>query len=122
MNAWLDDLISFEEKMIDVKSLKRDSIERSAAGLDGVISIDLGSRDREIIQRGILRGVSIEQLRDRISVLRSLMDGQTHKLRRADGQVFENVRLDMFEADEVKHCGAGVWCEFEVRYTQLRDR
>lgn len=122
MNAWLDDLISFEEKMIEVKSFKRDSIERTTAGLDGVVSVDLGSRSREIVQRGILRAVSIEKLRSIMSEIRSLMNGGVHKLRSGDGKLFEDVRLDGFEADEIKHCGAGVWCEFEVRYTQLRDR
>ena len=122
MNAWLDDLIEFEENFFRAKTWGRDSIERGVAGLDGKISIDLGMRGRAIVQRGVLRGCSAEQLSRRVQEIYSLMDGSEHRLVRGESDVFDNLRIDWFEAGELRVGGASVWCEFEVRYTQLRDR
>ena len=121
MNARLDDLVEFEENYFRAKTWKRDSVDRGVAGLDGKISIDLGMRGREVVQRGILRGCSAEQLSRRVQEIYSLMDGSEHGLVRGDGEIFDNLRVDWFEAGELRVGGAGVWCEFEMRYTQLRE-
>lgn len=65
MRATLDNVIAIEDSSVEVGSWSRDSIERSVGGLDGVLSIDLGMRGREIVQRGCLRAVSGAGLSDR---------------------------------------------------------
>jgi len=48
----------FDTQDLEIRafSCKRAFIERAAAGLDGVLSIDLGERGREVRQSGVLRG------------------------------------------------------------------
>lgn len=43
---------------IEKESLRKGSIEKAVPGLDGVISIDMGSRSRKIRQSGTLRASS----------------------------------------------------------------
>ena len=54
------------------------------AGLDGVLSIDLGRRGRKIVQRGRLRAASKEQLRKRVDEILEFLDGKVHKLETED--------------------------------------
>jgi len=121
MNTTLDGQGLFDEEglKIEVGSFVRDSIERTAAGLDGVLSIDLGRRSRKIKQRGVLRAQSRAKLNERISAISGYMDGDTHTLRTNNGESIGNLRMDSFKVTEERASGSGLCCDYEIIYTQL---
>jgi len=119
MRANLDGIVEFDAGHITVSGWERDTIDRTAAGVDGVVSIDLGSRSRIIVQKGILRAVSKKTLDKKIEQIRSLADGQTHTLIHGDDQ-FDNVRIDEVTTGEKSYSGRGLNCAYEIHYIQLR--
>ena len=120
MAAMLDSTIKFEQLGLEVGSRARDSIERSAAGVDGALSIDLGMRERKIVVKGLLRAVSIELLLARENSMAELIDGNMHIFESANGVKFENLRIDSFEVTRQDYSGGGVCSEFTMQVTQLR--
>ena len=120
MAAVLDSTIRFEQLGLEVGSRVRDSIKRSISGVDGVLSIDLGMREREITVKGLLRAVSVELLFAREDAIAELIDGQMHILESANGTEFRNLRIDSFEVTQQDYSGGGVCSEFTIRFTQLR--
>lgn len=106
---------------VEVKagSAARAAVERAAAGLDGVVSIDMGLRGRQIRQTGEIRAASRADLERRLVAGAAFMDGKTHKLETDDSE-YENVRMDSFEPGEVRSSGGGVVAGYEIVYTQLR--
>ncbi len=120
MRATIDSTIEFDQLELKVESWRRDKTERNIAGLDGVLSIDKGGRGREVFQKGVLRAVSDDGLYNKLKSISALMDGRSHSLVLSDGRVFDNLRVDMFEAGEKCFSGMDVWCEFSILYTQLR--
>jgi len=124
MKATLDGQIVFEdaELKVQAKSWRRDSIERTIAGLNGVLSIDLGLRSRKINQTGTLRAVNKSALSEKISEINAYMDGGSYTLAIVGGEQFENLRLDCFEVGEKQFSGGDVCCKYEITYTQLRSQ
>lgn len=121
MKATLDRTIEFEQTELVVGSWRRDMIERGAAGIDGVVSIDLGKRTREIVQKGLMRAGSRAVLRIKVDYIRAMADGACHTMETADGQRFENMWIDSVKVSSTEYSGSGASCEVEIRYTQLRD-
>jgi len=121
MQAKLDGTVEFEQQQLKVESWQRETIERAASGVDGVLSIDLGKRSRKIVQKGVLRAESDEALRSRIDTVSALTDGGTHTLQTAEGQQFDNLRIDAFEMGQKDYSGRGACQEIEIKYTQLKD-
>lgn len=123
MKVTLDGKIIFEDRRLRLEagSVFRQQLERAAAGLDGVVSIDLGLRGRRITQKGVLRAISNEQLAGRIAGIEACMDGLEHSLEVSDGRLFEHLRVDRFEVGPRRFDGGGVSCDYEIRYTQLRS-
>lgn len=121
MRAKLDGKTEFEQTELAVGSWRRDSIERSAAGVDGVVSVDLGKRTRKIVQSGLVRAGSDEGLKSKIDAVSALMDGGTHVLETAVGERFDNLRIDAFEMGQKDYSGRGACQEIEIKYTQLKD-
>jgi len=121
MQAKLDGTVEFEQQQLKVEIWRRETIERAASGVDGVLSIDLGKRSRKIVQNGVLRAESDEALRSRIDTVSALMDGGTHTLQTAEGQQFDNLRIDAFEMGQKDYSGRGACQEIEIKYTQLKD-
>ena len=121
MGASLDGQNLFDEQnlKIELGSTSRDSIERVVPGLDGVLSIDIGVRSREIRQTGVLRAKSRAQMDDKIDAISAYMDGNTHTLATGGGKKFDNLRMDVFKITEEKASGEGICCEYEIVYTQL---
>ena len=120
MGIALDGQSLFDEQELDIQpcSLSRDSIERAVTGLDGVLSIDLGGRSREIRQRGVLRAKSRLQMSERISAISAYMDGDTHVLVTGSGEEFDNLRMDVFKV--TSEGAGGLCCNYEIVYTQLK--
>jgi hypothetical protein len=121
MSATLDGQNLFDEQDLKIEqdSIRRDSIERTVPGLDGILSIDMGERSRKIKQRGVLRARSRTQMDDRISAILAYIDGDTHTLVIHNGEEFDNVRMDAFKITEEKISGSGLCCDYEIVYTQL---
>ena len=122
MNVTIDGQNLFDEQQLEIQpaSENRDSIERTVAGLDGVLSIDLGRRSRQIVQKGELRAKSKMQMNERISAISACLDGNTHTLVTGNGETFENLRMDVFKLGKERSSGAGLIVDYEIVYTQLR--
>lgn len=122
MRTMIDGQMLFDEKdlEIEVESVKRECIERAAAGVDGVLNIDLGSRSRKIKQRGTLRAASRQQMENRMGQISAFIDGKTHTLVTAEGKSFCDVRMDSFEAGQIRESGADLVIDYEIIYTQLK--
>jgi hypothetical protein len=121
MSATLDGQNLFDEQNLKIEqdSIRRDSIERTVSGLDGILSIDMGERSRKIKQRGVLQARSRTQMDDRIGAILSYIDGNTHTLVIRNGEEFDNVRMDAFKVTEENASGSGLCCDYEIVYTQL---
>jgi len=122
MNITLDGQDLFDEQKLEIEtsSIKRASMERAMPGLDGVLSIDLGQRSRQVKQKGVLRAKSKTQMDTKIGVISAYMDGDTHTLTRSDGQSFDNLRMDVFKVSNERTSGSGVAVDYEILYTQLK--
>jgi hypothetical protein len=120
MSANLDGNKLFDEPIvIEAESVSRESIERSAAGLDGVLSIDLGGRGRKIRQKGEIRAKSKAERDNKTGAISAFIDGDTHTLVGSRGETFENLRVDSVNVKNERVSGAGVVVDYEVIYTQL---
>jgi hypothetical protein len=121
MGTTLDGNALFDEQglHIEIDSHSRARIERAICGLDGVLSIDLGQRARAIRQSGVLRAPSRAAMQARADSIAAFIDGGTHTLRTADGQEYDNVRVDGFRQLNERASGPGVVVEYEIEYTQL---
>jgi hypothetical protein len=120
MRASLDGQELFDEPVtIEVESLRRQSIERSAMGLDGVVSIDLGKRGRKIRQKGELRARSKTEMNNKVEIITGLMDGDAHTLATSQSEIFENLRVDSVGVKNERTSGNGVVADYEIVYMQL---
>jgi len=121
MSVTLDGQNLFDEQQLEIEqdSLNRDSTEKAVAGLDGVISVDMGGRARKIRQRGTLRAQSRTQMNTRINAISAYMDGKTHTLVSNEGETFENLRMDSFKVSRERAGGNGIAVDYEIVYTQL---
>ncbi|HPS56434.1 MAG TPA: hypothetical protein PLP05_12615, partial [Sedimentisphaerales bacterium] len=102
-----------------VGALRRDSIEKTVCGLDGVVSIDLGNRGRVIKQKGILNAVSHSDMRRKVDAINVFIDGCSHMLVTDRGEVFDNLRMDSFKVCSERVSGCEVCCDYEIVYNQL---
>lgn len=121
MSVTLDGQALFDELdlKIELDSPTRAAIERTAFGLDGMLSIDLGERPRRIRQTGVLRAVSQSAMCSRINSIADFIDAQTHTLVTTDGQEYGNLRMDTFKQTVPRAGGPGAVLEYEIVYTQL---
>ena len=121
MGVTLDGQNLFDEQQLEIQpgSLSRDSIERTIAGLDGVLSIDLGKHSRKIKQTGVLQAKSREQMNEKINTIAGYIDGDTHTLVRSDGESMDALRMDTFKVSNERTSGNGLCCDYEIIYTQL---
>lgn len=121
MSVTLDGQILFDEQQLEIEadSFSRQTIERAAPGLDGVLSIDMGGRGRTIKQTGTLRAKSRTQMNSRINAISAFMDGNTHILVTSEGKTFDNLRMDSFKAGKERSGGGGTSVDYEIVYMQL---
>jgi hypothetical protein len=120
MRAVLDDKIFFSETVfeLEVKSPQRSIIQRSACGLDGQVSIDLGHRGRKLVQKGELRAKNQTELQKRIDEISELIDGNLHTLKCPDARVFENLLIEEFQTTAAVTGGAHTSCQYHITYIQ----
>ena len=119
--------ITFDDKKLfgpgehELKPLswRRESIERGFAGLDGVLSVDLGRRERKLKQQGRLSAVSTAALLKRTEEITNYIDGQAYKLVDQHGTVYEHVRMGGFTVLGSITSANQACCEYEISYTKL---
>lgn len=123
MSTTLDGQVLFDEQQleIEVDSKHRAMKERAVAGLDGVLSIDLGARGRKIRQKGRLLAASWKQMEQRLADISAFIDGKGHTLKTSRSEEFCNVRMDAFKVTERSESGGGVVAGYEIEYVQLKD-
>ena len=121
MSVTLDGQNLFDEQQLEIElgSFSRDSMDRAVAGLDGVLSVDMGGRGRRIKQKGVLRAKSRTQMNNRISSISVYMDGGTHTLITSEGEKFDNLRMDSFEVSKDRAGGGSIVVDYEIVYAQL---
>jgi hypothetical protein len=117
----LDGQNLFDEQQLEIEpsSNQRDSVEKTVPGLDGVLSIDLGNRGRKIKQKGLLHAKTSSQMNGKITAISAFMDGNTHTLKLSNGDLFENLRMDVFKTGKPSTSGVGLMVSYEIVYTQL---
>ena len=121
MKVTLDGHNLFDEQRLEIElgSFNRGSVERAVAGLDGVLSVDVGGRGRKIKQKGSLRANSRTQMNNKINAVSSYMDGNTHTLITSEGDNFDNLRIDSFKVSKERASSSGIVVDYEIVYTQL---
>jgi hypothetical protein len=112
-------LFGVGEHTLQVGSWGREAIEKRFAGVDGVVSVDLGRRGRKIRQRGWLTAASKAALQKKCEKISAYIDGQAYELVDANGTVYGKVRMDSFGLLREICAASPVRCEYEVTYTQL---
>ena len=100
-------------------SWRRETLERSFAGLDGVVSTDLGRRERMFKQRGSLWAESVAALTRLMENISAYIDGQCYDLIDQNGIVYPYVRMDSFTLRGAISAGNQARCDYEIIYTQL---
>jgi len=107
--------------VLEAGSWRRQAVERGFAGLDGVLSVDLGRRERKLKQRGWLSAPSRAALARRLEATAACVDGQAHVLTDGEGKEYPNVRMDSFRMVGPAAAGSQAGCEYEIVYTQLGE-
>ena len=122
MSLTLDGQALFDEQQVEIASGSptRSSVERSIAGLDGVLSIDLGGRCRRIRQKGSLRAGSAGELGERVAAISAYMDGEAHTLAISGDRELGDLRMDSFDTSRERTSSSGVIVDYEIIYTQLK--
>jgi len=106
---------------VQALSWRRESMERGFAGLDGVVSVDLGLRGRKLKQYGYLTAGSITSLIGLIEEISAYINGQAYDLVDQNGVSYPNVRMDSFTLLGPITGGNQACCEYEIVYTQLNS-
>ncbi len=121
MSATLDGSIVFDGHGLEIElsSIGRESKEKTVHGLDGVISVDLGDRGRNVKQRGTLRARSRSELQDKIDAIEACIDGESHTLVTEKHGELSDLRMDSFKTKKHRTSGGGVSVGYEIVYRQL---
>ncbi len=120
MHVWIDGEVKIDEVVFEAGSVRRETVERGVCGLDGVSSIDLGSRGRDISVEGVLRaasGIGLDTVT--VTIEAKIGDG-TCKLSIDDGRDFGDVRIDVFETFDRQFGGSFVSCKCKLLCKQLK--
>ena len=121
MRVWIDGEVKIDDADFEAGSLRRKIVERSVNALDGVASIDLGSRGRDIAIEGVLRAASGKGIDSLTDMIEAKMDGGDCVLSIDDGREFGDVRIDVFETAERQFGGSSVSCKCKLQCKQLRS-
>jgi len=107
------------EHTLQPLSWRREAVQRGFAGLDGVVSMDLGRRERKLQQRGHLVSASKASLLQLMELVASYIDGQSYDLTDQNGVFYPQVRMDSFALRGPIRAANQASCEYEIIYTQL---
>ena len=107
------------EQTLQVQSWRREGVDYGFAGLDGVVSVDLGRRERKLKQQGWLTAESVGALMRQMEEISGYIDGQGYELVDGGGIGYRRVRMDSFALLGSITAGNQARCEYEINYTQL---
>jgi len=107
------------EHAIRPLSWRRETLDRGFAGLNGVMSLDLGRRERKLKQHGQLSANSIAALLSMMENIATHIDGKSYELVDQNGCSYADIRMDNFTLLGPINTGNQVRCEYEIIYTQL---
>ena len=116
-----ENLVGVDSVRVESGSWERAVSERSAIGIDGVLSVDLGKRGRKVKHNGVIRAVNQLVLDEIIDSISAFMDGSSHSVSISGGESFDDLRMDSFAVKNKRSSGAGLVCDFEIIYKQLAD-
>ena len=114
-----NELFGKGEHSLGVRSWRREGLDYGFAGLDGVVSVDLGRRERKIKQRGWMTAESVGALMRQVEAISGYIDGQGYELVDRRGVCYGQVRMDSFNLLGSVTVGNQARCEYEINYTQL---
>lgn len=83
--------------VLTIGAWSRRRLDRTFAGLDGTVSIDLGATARPMTLTGRLVAPGREALLVSVAAVESLNDGRPHTVAAPDGRALANVRIDDIE-------------------------
>ena len=109
------------EHVLRAGSWQRKTIDQGFAGLDGVVSVDLGMRNRKLKQHGYMSAGNVRALTELIDAICVYIDGRVHELVDQDGVSYASVRMDAFSLVGPISKGSQARCEYEAIYTQLSN-
>jgi len=109
------------QHIIEVMSWRRGNVQRGFAGLDGMVSMDLGRRERNLRQYGYLAASSIEALTALGEDIAAYIDGQVYEMIDQNGRCYSQVRMDSFTTSAELMAGNQARCKYEIIYTQLGE-
>ena len=109
------------EHVLRPGSWQRKTIDQGFAGLDGVVSVDLGMRSRKLKQHGYISTGSVRALTELIDMICGYIDGGVHELVDQDGVSYASIRMDAFSLVGPISKGSRARCEYEAVYTQLSN-
>jgi len=121
MRVWIDGEVKIEDAVLKAGSVCRQVVERSVNGLDGVGSIELGKRGRDIEIEGVLRGVSGYAMDCFSDMIEAKMDNGLCVLVVDDGREYGDVRIDELEISERQFSGSSVSCKCMIKCKQLKS-
>jgi len=114
-----NELFGKSEHLLSVRSWRREGLDYGFAGLDGVVSVDLGRRERKLKQRGWLTAESVGALMRQVEEISGYIDGQGYELVDRGGVCYGQVRMDSFTLLGSVTAGNQARCEYDINYTQL---
>lgn len=114
-----DRLFGIGQHTVLPKSWQRATKDEAFAGLNGVLSVDMGRRGRKIVQQGSLSAKSVKALTQMMDAITAYINGQAYELVDENGCVYSAVRMDHFQIVGNIKLGHPVSCAYEIEYTQL---
>ncbi len=114
------DLLGSGPHALTVGDWARRRLDRRFAGLDGLLSIDLGAGGRPMTIRGRLVADSAASLMMRVAAIEALAEpGALHTVAAPDGRSFANVRMEDIRAGRVLSAAGKSAVGYELSLLQL---
>ena len=107
------------EHTVQPLSWRREMVERGFAGLDGVVSTDLGLRERKLKQCGYISAESVAAVTNLLENISAYIDGLSYDLVDQNGVSYSDIRMDSFTLSGPIGKGSQARCDYEIIYTQL---
>ena len=107
------------DHLVEPGSWQRSTLERGFGGLSGVVSVDLGRRQRKLKQRGTLSAASVPALLAMTERISAFIDGQAYEMVDQNGSSHGEVRMDSFTLVGSISLANQASCKYEIVYSQL---
>ncbi|MHC4981548.1 MAG: hypothetical protein ACYTF6_00055 [Planctomycetota bacterium] len=92
---------------------------RGFAGINGLLTLDMGLRSRRINQTGRLQAATTSAIHAIVSEIEAKLDGGIHTLTDDLGFTYPTVLVERFEQSTPVRRSQGFWCDYKISYRQL---